>query len=371
MADAFLETAMVLSISPDGAVLFASLDGLYILRDRTITQMYVTSERGVNDEYGNLARAMSTIFRIGKEAVVWSPDGHYFTITNRERVVVYANLIDDPTLYDTYTGEIFLIETYPSKLMQGGAAMELAAFTPDGKSLVYQLYGGNLDWPHTLMRYDIEEDKVTMLNNSDLGSDYEKMYVTRDDTVISLYSFTTTPGILTYSHVSGSSSTPVKRDFPVSAMKWNPVFFQYSDKSGYALVNGAYGQVRVTKRIDTKKMYEGMGDVWVLSSLSDGAFVRVGNLDEFPYANDTSLPNITVTRISPDGHYALMAGGNAQDAFAILVHLDDMSFRVLDVPGLDKDALAGINGYRIGADWCMDGTILLAVDGVSKAFRIA
>ena len=123
------------SLSPVGysAILTAGKSMLTVY-DEKVSVVHPSAERGVKDEYGNLERYYSTLTSTpgnlaGEEGVVYSPDGRYAFIGNKDYTLMYMKLFVDPILLDLTTGELILTATYPDKMgLEGIGAVNAGVF---------------------------------------------------------------------------------------------------------------------------------------------------------------------------------------------------------------------------------------------------
>ncbi len=172
------------SLGPDGAVLWKapSLSGngyaLYIQRDRTLVAAAQSSVRGAADSDGRLARTLEE--KINKEpnvsdgTIEYSADGRYLFFNDTDKWMGVRMSLDLPYMLDTWTGEFFLLASYPGidqvlSMPQDADSGHRAFgpldghFTMDGRYLVAVMIGSNLpDWEsgRRLMRYDLETGTV-------------------------------------------------------------------------------------------------------------------------------------------------------------------------------------------------------------------
>lgn len=157
------DAGLPMSISPSGTLLF--LEGAAALRDGRLTLLCPNPDRGVADEYGNMASYLSLQIgrgnRIGNEGVTWSPDGRYFVATNYSKIF-NGDIYCFPILMDTETGDMILTAAYESSRIGGMEnAMISACFSQDERYLYYILWSrGAFPKRYSLMRYELETEKT-------------------------------------------------------------------------------------------------------------------------------------------------------------------------------------------------------------------
>ena len=161
-----LENALPVRCGPNGSVLWASYDSsLFIQHDHTLVLLTQAKNRGAEDSCGSL---LYILHNEGKYATIngdarWSSDGRYLFINER----THLEGIYDPYLIDTYTGEVFLIETDGKEkdplLIPPYQYIETGRFSNTDLEFYYVLRVSAVD--HNTMdilkKYDLRTGKVT------------------------------------------------------------------------------------------------------------------------------------------------------------------------------------------------------------------
>jgi len=148
------------SVSPSGkAAIYLSDDGLAVVREGRVMPLspnYAKRGEVTKEQQYTLERHPQFGRWVEQDSIVWSPDETYFALTFPNRVLRQMRFYD-LIIGDTRTGEIYLAEATPTKMMQEGAAAAITAcFDPEGKYVYYLVYGYGLgDSPSALKRYEL------------------------------------------------------------------------------------------------------------------------------------------------------------------------------------------------------------------------
>ncbi len=393
-----------LSLSPSGNSGILTAEGLpgICCYNGKYHIFYPSRTRGVEDTYGNLAKMYSMSYQmlLGREGVVYSPDGRYAVILNCERVLQMAQYYLDPVVIDLSTGEMILTATYANKINQGDmAAVTTAAFSSDGRYLYYMVYGKGTEFRTALYRYDFQEDKTELCYS---GSDfhyYPRLFETKDGAFLILQDAIhadETMGITRISFENGVW-TGTDRLFDQGIADWRCHELLYSAHSGYAVVSGACsllgGVDYAFQRIRPEEDFAGLNRYYGISK-EDGRVLAMtadeisAQLDSWTNRlkdsgksvstvyHEAPVQFILKTALSPDGRYALMLtldyGTNENPTTSrhlYLVRLDDLSVR--EVSGIDPiDIRVGdmsVN-FRPVIEWNTDTLLIGTKDGV-QAYR--
>lgn len=163
-----LESAYAASISPDGAILWFIYDSppfMVVQRGKTLVLAAQSSGRGAADTDGGLKSVLDYKLSIttdpAESRAAWSPDGRYLFFNEPELWRNDRMMLNDPYLLDSYTGDIFLIESSgnPKNPLQDTFRCVLnGCFSADGKSFYWycRSYAPGDRPGHFLMRYDLE-----------------------------------------------------------------------------------------------------------------------------------------------------------------------------------------------------------------------
>ena len=102
----------------------SAAEGFLVKRNGELKPIVPNYERGVEDTYGNFKKCVSGVSfyrRLEETGVIWSPDGHYFTLTNWQQAMVQVQWIRDLILFDTEKGECYLADTDGNQLRDESA----------------------------------------------------------------------------------------------------------------------------------------------------------------------------------------------------------------------------------------------------------
>ena len=184
------QNVRLIGISPDGSTyLFDTVaEGKLIsVRNGTARLMQPNENRGVADEYGNLSfiADIGPANCIDNAGIIWSSDGRYFSMTALG-MVLQMNLRVDPILFDTETGEFFLVATYSNSMFDSNAsAISEAVFSINQDYFFFKPY-----LRMALCRYDLNHGIVEMLPETDVDRlvAWPSMYMTDDGRIICPYS---------------------------------------------------------------------------------------------------------------------------------------------------------------------------------------
>ena len=190
------KNAQPLSIGPDGAVLWQCFvtgwpdmaddpwkTRLFIQRGKTLRLLLPSGTRGADDVGGSLGDTLRSRLNVFNDAVQgtvnWSPDGRYLFFDSPD---LWYNRLqrEDPFLFDTQTGEIFLIETNPNRKIldpknQAVICCILAGgFSADGTQFCYLsdscVYGAGLETVE-LKTYDLRTEQIRTVYTFPLDPD--------------------------------------------------------------------------------------------------------------------------------------------------------------------------------------------------------
>jgi len=344
------------SVSPSGkAAIYLSDDGLAVVREGRVMPLspnYAKRGEVTKEQQYTLERHPQFGRWVEQDSIVWSPDETYFALTFPNRVLRQMRFYD-LIIGDTRTGEIYLAEATPTKMMQEGATAAITAcFDPEGKYVYYLVYGYGLgDSPSALKRYELATGKAERLVcRYDLFMYQPRLYVFKDGTikVVSDHSkHAFIPGVLTFREEGGEWTVEeAKVSQPLSIQRLQR--YLYSENSGHELIlccmpgnNPAY--FYLTLNGDALMLPKG-GNVCVKLPVS--ADLAKGNYHQ-----------VINAELSPDGHFALAATAE-HDLY--LIDLETLTFAPVTLPGKLSAPQAGREGGLF--NWNADGSVLLNLD---------
>ena len=384
--EAGLSALQLVSVAPDGkAAMLTDGRGLYSWFDGKLRMLAYNPQRGVEDTYGNLEKPWQNPYRayfpghLGD--VAWSPDGRYAVIATCEAVIIRAQYNYNPHLIDMKTGDVFAVASYGRKIITdkvGGVTA--ACFSRDGRYAYYMVYGNIGGNRSTLIRYDIQEDKLeNCCSVVDLDY-YPQMHELRDGSLMIIQDYDLRrknlyprPGIARYMNngfgwMRFGQSLPVEGDFPNR--------LQYSAESGYAIDLIESGRNRVVfQRFLPDSGFEGLNDYWAFD-LENGTPVRL----TYDQVRDTAVdPDKKETRpydyeiidgaaLSPDGQYALFRTYTAsvseeKRSWQLrLVRLTDM--KMIRVNGIEPEKIMLLRSQENSIEWNSGVLLIVLADGL-------
>ena len=358
--------------------------------------MFPSATRGVPDEYGNLAFVGSRdiLLWMGKEGVVYSPDGKYAAICDYRIVMMQGRAYLDPIIIDLSTGEVILTSTSSADLRKdpSSSAVTTGCFSSDGRYFNYILRAKGRENNTVFCRYDLQAGVTEECYSGLPDLYYPKLSELRDGSFMTLRSSISKDqptGLAkmwcadTYGEWIGTQYS-----FDLPQQYWDPVQMEYSGDSGYAVLigkaNACSGHICAFQRVEPDRKLVGMNAYCVISK-EDG-LPRVLTAEEYRNALDTLEPARTweerkarfpyeiihAARLSPDGKYMLLLtekyGINKQQSsvFALfLVRLEDLACRT--VRGIDPGEISIDQNARYAPviEWNTDSLIISFSDETS------
>ena len=381
-------TVTPVSFSPDGACLAALLDfelgsTPVVIAEDWIALIYPTEMRGVEDAYGNLQQTYNNWianpkrpFGVGDEGFIWSPGGHYFCVPNVNTALVYAKFaLVNPIVVDTWTGEMFLVDTFSEKMFDDYAGtMITGCFSEDERYFYALIYGSGYSTRTTLLRYDLETGDMQPLTGLETNG-YPALSMLRDGRMLSI---SDTPrqdkfqGLARMSPDGGLEITPM----PVPLRAWYANRTYYSAKSGWLLVRGRTQNSastmltaiqRVQPDIDPAK---GLNAAWAVNwaeCVMDP--LDLTKLDpENSVLDESDLSELLAAyaiildvKLSPDGRYAAMVAVKGNEAQVYIARLKDMALLPAGDIEVETSALVGAaNGGVPLLSWSEAGLLVFA-----------
>ena len=334
-----------------------------------------TQRRGAADAYGSLSKIYKRAFlseaaqpmNMGQEGMIWSPDGRYFCALNCRELLV--NLRFDagaPIIADNETGEMFLLDAYPTQIRDGGAILT-GRFSQDGRGFYALYYGAGYDSRCILLRYDLQTCEKEVCGPGMDNNGYPSLAQLRDGSLLTIRDEVkqSLPQGLAKFAPDGNTTF---QDMPANAKTWYASYIDYSRTSGWMAIRGRllselWG-FQLTR--PDESLSAGLDAVWVISAgnLTPG-FIRMatvkklidsGDAQGFRALADKCLP-VGDVRLSPDGRYAAVLTGTAQAPFVLIVRLEDMEALVAE--GIDLGAGNVMTEGETGGVWWSESGLLV------------
>ena len=379
----------VVSVSPAGNSGFLDVQGAGVsFYDGRFHILYPSAERSVEDTYSNLDeyyhKYISKVFAriIGREGVVYSPDGKYAAVFN-VRATFQMGRAFAPIIIDLSTGELILTTAYETKPMRDDyGAVTAAAFSGDGRFFYYALRTGRKDAQICFFRYNLATGETEECFASELNIYLlPRMYQIADRSYI-LMAETSNANVRTglvnlfredgewtiYTHV-----------FSASQAYFRPQKLYYSDNSGYAVLIGSADEkmkgTSAFQLFSPENDFEGFDRYLCINRETDEVVTL--SAEEYQSLTDQYCENrqeypyrfIFNTAMSPDGYYLLAnTRGQGLEFELILIRLNDFAIRKVDVPEI-KDFLktqAIQEDSSPAIEWNGDDLIITTREGTGR-----
>ncbi len=403
MIAAALAEASVFSVSPAGVSALITVGGVngtvLALNGDSLAVLFPSEARGVTDKYGNMRKLFTQGLRacLSDEGVVWSPDGRYAVIPNYRRTVINMQLIVDPMIIDTVTGEVFLTATYDDRIIpkegeEPGGALTAACFSRDGRYLYYTFIGSLGQGRYSLLRCELATGSTELLLSSDDRIYYPRLSELRDGSFMILSDVReqsqpmgvarlTPGGFLSGLTSGGWRVSTASFDLPLSL--WRVTQLDYSADSGWAFCLGSADSMGYAlQRFRPDEGCAGIGQRWMLRTDTHGFIPLEGDttaalsgmFSDGRMKPDAEYLMMMAAQLSPDGQYALVQYReeiNGSITFPLLlVRLEDM--KAVPVTGLSAELppyrTPLTRKYAPGMEWNC-GQILLMVDQDVRSYR--
>ena len=397
LAEALRETEFVLlSKSPAGnSGLVAAGKTAVALYNGKYHYVY-PSAKGAADEYANLAQYYAAFSErvtrlLGEEGVVYSPDGRYAFICNKQITLMQVNLFIDPVLLDLSTGEMTLTATYPNQIMKSdnAGAVTSAVFSSDGRYFYYVLYGKFGGNRIRLYRYHLDSGETEMCFESEENLYYPHIAELEDGSILLLndtFRSNEAERLAVASYSNGAwtlKEEQLKLEYPLFYVSR----LMYSPNAGLVCLPGSStvsdGAALAFQLIRPGTVFEGMDTFWCIRKDTDEIAALTPDEYRESIVADRRNPKegtamlsllypyqaILNAVLSPDGHYLLLhtvsntTEGRSRNLF--LVRLEDMAVR--KVSGLDAERIqTGQPGrnYPMNIEWNTEELIIGTDEGI-------
>ena len=390
-------TITPVSFSPDGACLAAILDvdigsTPVVISGEQMALIYPTESRGVEDIYGNLQKTYDSWIAnprrpmgAGDEGFIWSPGGHYFCVPNVNTMLVNMQFARvNPIVVDTWTGEMFLVDTYSDKIFDdSNGAMITGCFSEDERYFYELFYRTGYSTRTMLLRYDLETFEVQPLAGLETNG-YPALSMLRDGRMLTISDTMQRDkfqGLAVMSPEGGLEITPM----PVPLRAWYANRTYYSAKSGWMLVRGrtqgsASTMLTAIQRVqpDSDPARE-LNAAWALN-WDEGVMdpLDLTKLDPESSALDEddlieALAPYAIlldVKLSPDGRYAAMLAVKDNEAQVYVARLKDMALLPAGDIEVDTSVLVGAaSGGAPLLSWSEAGLLVFA-NGVPALWQL-
>ncbi|MDO4385993.1 MAG: hypothetical protein Q4E18_08330 [Clostridia bacterium] len=383
-------SARLLSVSPSGNAFLIDLGGIAaIVRNEEITVLTINRSRGAQNEYADLTYRRienRSPFPSEPDSFCWSPDERYITMTFIQKTLINAQFMD-LLLADTRTGDIFLAEATPKRLISLGAlTATTACFDETGKYVYYLVYGSVAEGARCgLKRYCLETGEAELLRAvSGAFFYYPQLSVDGNGVVRAITDDNKQDrhlGVITFTNVDGRWKSEV-RSFPNPLALQSPRRYYRSENSGYELFLskgyvqsselGAYDMNYLTFYNETL----GTGsDANAIRLPVDGSGqAETMEISEYLSAVEQKTieqPSIQQAALSPDGYSALILATYKNSTVCFVLDLDTLVCRRVEFP---EDALpdpVSLNYSFTTLSWLEDGTILIPSGHTGKLFKLS
>lgn len=391
------EQTVLLSRSPAGNSSLLTVAKMPVCEYNGKYHLLYVSAKGVPDEYGKLERFMNSVNRkfasiFGDEGVVYSPDGRYAALFDRQAYMKNNKLICDPVLLDLSTGEVILTAAYSDNARDGGAAVIGASFSPDGKYFYYNLIGSFGDSHNRVCRYDLSAGTTEICLDSAFRLDYPSPAALPDGSLLMLKEERDNSafGGIVRAVCNGGVWSESVWEYSVDQRFFAPGLLQYSAASGYALATGRtmMGDGYCLHLFRPDEDMAGQEKFVVIpAGTGEAKVITAAQLEEDAYqANESAravsasygiqvsptLPYeiIYYARFSPDGNYVLLHTVSNRVFHLYMLRVSDLALR--EVQGVDAaDVQTGSfnTDYPQGIEWNGDTIFISMRDGV-QAFTL-
>ena len=364
----------IASYSPDGThgVGFLLIDKSMFhvaVTPGRIAMIYPTHERGVEDKYGVLEKQyyrnfmtmnVNAMLGLGDEGMIWSPSGRYCCALDSERFFIQGkNEYCSPILVDTHSGEMFMADSFDTKLIGADAGGWVSGcFSEDEQSFYAMFYGRRFEDRCTFLRYDLSTFSYEVLYGMEVNG-RPTLTQLSDGSIFTLedtYRIGKTAQQLIKIYPDGATET-VSIDRMMNVIQEHPFYYKRlycSAGSGWALMpatlfyqnandSAAVGLLRLCPE---NSLSEGAETLWMISAqtmqpepFSEEQLKEYYASDFDRYWSDKDYLFIFDVKLSPEGRYAAVIAGAPKGRLhddmivMLIIRLSDM--KALTVEGID------------------------------------
>lgn len=379
------------SVSPSGNAFLFDLNGTAaIVRDQEIMLLAVNRDRGAQNEYADRTYRYienRSSFLSEPDSFCWSPDERYITMTFPHKTLTSSQYMD-LLLADTRTGDIFLAESTPKRMADGGIfATTTACFDEAGKYVYYHVYGSFGDNVRNgLKRYCLETGEAELLCVVE-GSFFcrPQLSMDRDGAVHAVF-LTSDPdtqsGVVTFIDIDGKWTSKV-RSLPNPTSLQQPNHYYYSENSGYELfitygifqdAYGSFDRMIVYLTIENGVLGTGSDANAIQLPIEGSGQAEAVEIKEYlsAAAQDTfEHPSIAQVTFSPDGYSALILAAHRGSVICCILDLDTLVCRRVEFPEDAPLSIIDLSYPRTALSWLADGTILIPSESTGNLFWLS
>ena len=384
-------SARLLSVSPSGNAFLIDLGGIIaIVRNEEITVLTINRSRGAQNEYADLTYRHienRSPFPSEPDSFCWSPDERYITMTFPHKTYASSHYMD-LLLTDTRTGDIFLAESTPKRMADGGIfTTTTACFDEAGKYVYYHVYGSFGDNVRNgLKRYCLETGEAELLCVVE-GSFFcrPQLSMDRDGAVHAIFSTSdpdTQSGVVTFIDIDGKWTSKV-RSLPNPTSLQQPNHYYCSENSGYKLfitygifqdVYGSFDRLIDYLTIENDVLGTGSDANAILLPVDGSGQAETMEISEYLSAiaqRTLEQPQVQQAALSPDGYSALILAAYKNSTVCCILDLDTLVCRRVEFPEDAQPDPASIDYSFATLSWLEDGTILIPSGHTGKLFKLS
>ena len=383
------ENVALLTASPSGETLMIDLDGvLCVYRNGEITAIMPNPERGAQDAGKNQLSYLMTGYGLTRfmdqDSFAWSHSERYVAVTFGNTALQQFKFFD-LMIADTFTGEIFLANATPGKIMDGAQGALFAAFDEEDEYVYYIAYGAvpAEDARCGLYRYSLETGETEFLYADSELIDFAGLYETSDGSwyaVTDVINMNEAQALKKFIRTAAGWTAETVR-FPLTMEYGRVNRFLYSDNSGLALLTNA-GGARYFRILNAEVGADGAGEAVILPetftgsaekrtmdeafaremALVSGASVSDNVSEEREAALEKAGLTVLSAALSPDGFFALiLTCDNGGEVGAWVLDMETLRLAEIELPEdvalLPIGTSAGRNKASV-LSW-LDGTRVL------------
>lgn len=373
---AMTESLLLLSVGPDGAVLMGD-KGTYIVK-RGNTLIMMQPEAGVSYPFDKMEQLMTRYAaRIaGMGGIKWSADGRYICVCNSTDAIFSMQLIYDPAVWDTYTGEIITLENLNPKIREenNGGVIDMA-FDRAGEYLYCVVMEADNGMKFTFRRYNLETRKGEILCEGKNIPTYPELFELEDGSWVMAYSGIKLDERDGY-HVfetNGEWWSDWPKLLYAPKILYTVRETRASDSASVVvsriLLGGQFpGGLTI---LNTEGRWSGLGDVWTIPIENPASLVKLeidpDAVKMEPLAGELSAQYRTIVSfdVSPDGTRALVLAPVRNEPELFLVDLETKQLTPVTAEGyapkVESMMKAGNDSWFGWMDWYGESEILLGL----------
>lgn len=371
---ALMESLVPLSVGPDGAVLMGSTGTYVVKRGNTLIMMQ--PEAGVSYRFDKMAQLMErrAVQIAGVGGIKWSADGRYICVCNSCDAVYRMQLLYDPAVWDTYTGEIITLENLSPRAREenSGGVIDMA-FDRAGEYLYCIVLGRGEGANYTFRRYNLESREGEILCGSRVIPSYPELFELEDGSWAMGY---------------GSYKTDERDGYHVYETNgewwsdWPKLLYEqvelYTVRETFASdsASAAVSRIMLCRQfpgglaiLNTEGEWSGLNDIWAIPVENPSSLVKVAidadqvNMETIVGELSMQYRNILSFDISPDGTRTLVVAAVMNEPEIFLVDLETKRLTPVTAEGYAPNtaAMMAISNSSCVSwmDWYGENEVLL------------